>query len=224
MIENKLDYLLYLEADKFALGIDDRLIKKIGRVFFPHYIWRFQKLMRKAEYYKNCKKGIFNKIIFIMTYFLYKKLSLRLGFSIPLNVFGAGLSIAHYGTIVVNSAVKVGDNCRIHIDVNIGTSNGSKLAPQIGNNCYIAPGTKLYGDIKIADNIAMGANSVVNKSFDESHIVIAGVPAKKIGQYSVERVVLFAKEAVISGVKRDKQLSCLEQNKIITDKDINQLR
>jgi serine O-acetyltransferase len=45
---------------------------------------------------------------------------------------------------------------------------------------YIAPGAKIYGAIEIADNIAIGANAVVNKSFLEPNITIAGVPARKI--------------------------------------------
>lgn len=38
----------------------------------------------------------------------------------------------------------------------------------------------MLGDVRLADNIAVGANAVVNKSFDEENIAIAGVPAKKI--------------------------------------------
>ncbi len=37
----------------------------------------------------------------------------------------------------------------------------------------------MYGNIEIGDNVAIGANSVVNKSFD-SNITIAGIPAKII--------------------------------------------
>lgn len=65
--------------------------------------------------------------------------------------------------------------------VNIGTQAGDKdLAPTLGNNIYIAPGAKLFGKIIIEDNIAIGANSVVNKDFLEKNISIAGVPARKI--------------------------------------------
>jgi serine O-acetyltransferase len=64
--------------------------------------------------------------------------------------------------------------------VNIGASGGKKDAPIIGDNVYIAPGVKIYGGIEIAEGIAIGANSVVNKSFTEPNITIAGVPAKKI--------------------------------------------
>jgi len=104
---------------------------------------------------------------------------MKLGFSIPLNVFGPGLGIAHYGTIVVNGNAKVGANCRIHIAVNIG-ANGGKEAPQLGDNVYIGPGAKIFGDIRIADHVKIGANAVVNKSFDEEGAVIVGIPAKRV--------------------------------------------
>lgn len=38
----------------------------------------------------------------------------------------------------------------------------------------------VLGDVRLADNIAVGANAVVNKSFAEENVAIAGVPAKKI--------------------------------------------
>ena len=112
------------------------------------------------------------------------------GYSIPPNVFGKGLSIAHRGTIVVNSHSIIGDNCRIHACVNIGTVPGvSFAAPIIGNDVYIAPGVKIYGKIVIASGIIIGANAVVNKSFDEENICIAGIPAQKIsdkGRFEIE--------------------------------------
>ena len=51
---------------------------------------------------------------------------------------------------------------------------------KIGNNVYIAPGVKILPDAEIADNIRIGANAVVTKSFLEPGITIAGVPAVKI--------------------------------------------
>lgn len=104
------------------------------------------------------------------------------GFSIPPNVFGKGLSIAHRGTIIVNSHSEIGDNCRLHACVNIGTIPGvPDAAPTIGNNVYIAPGVKIYGPIHLGSGIVIGANAVVNKDFEEDNITIAGIPAKKIG-------------------------------------------
>lgn len=127
-------------------------------------------------------------------------MSLRLGFTIPLNVFGPGLSIAHRGTIVINKDTRVGENCRIHACTNIGSGKGSVSAPQIGNNVYIGPGAKIFGDIVIADNIAIGANSVVNKSFYEKGISIAGIPAKKINAKGTDDIIVTATQIVKSGL------------------------
>jgi serine O-acetyltransferase len=102
---------------------------------------------------------------------------LRLSFTIPLNVFGPGLSISHYGTIVVNKHAVIGANCRIHPGVCIGGLNGK--SPRIGNNVYIGPGVKIFGDITIGDNVAIGANAVVNKDVPMK-VTVAGNPAEII--------------------------------------------
>jgi len=63
MISSKSDYLFYLEADRIALGKSKRGIKKrIIELIAPDYIWQFQRLLRKFEYYRNCKTGFFNSI------------------------------------------------------------------------------------------------------------------------------------------------------------------
>ena len=105
---------------------------------------------------------------------------MKLGFSIPINVFEEGLSIAHYGLLVVNSNAHIGKNCRIQEGVTIGATNGNAAAPRIGNNVFIGSGAKIIGDISIADNVAIGAGSVVVKSITEPSVTYAGIPAKKV--------------------------------------------
>lgn len=109
-------------------------------------------------------------------------MGVKLGFTIPINVFGPGLNIHHYGFIVVNAHAKVGANCNIQQGVNIGQNYGNNDVPCIGNNVYIGPGAKIFGGIKIANNIAIGANSVVNHSFLTEGVTLAGVPAIEIGK------------------------------------------
>lgn len=196
MIKSKKDYIFHLKADEIALR------KKRGTIqyykdYFLDDIWRFERLLRKKEFYMNCKKSIVYKPYNLYLSFKFQKLSTKLGFTIPPNVFGPGLSIAHKGTLVVNSNAKVGENCRIHTGVSIATnvfSREYKLrpdfvlpVPKIGNNVYIGPGAKIFGNIEIADNIAIGANSVVNKSFKEKGITIAGVPAKKVSNEGFDK-------------------------------------
>jgi len=179
MITTKREYKYYLDQDRLASSINGKgFLYQIKEFLFPNYIWKFIRLMRKYEYLKNTNQGLFGKIQLIFVKIAYRRISLKLGFSIPVNVFGPGLSIPHYGTIVVNPAAKVGKNCRLHVGVNIGASAGSSKAPEIGDNVYIGPGVIMYGDITIVNNITIGANSTVNKSFTEEGVVIAGTPAK----------------------------------------------
>lgn len=179
-IESHSDYLDFIKADGLALGINNSKPNYGGT---RYYIWKYEKLLRKCEYYHNCKKAWIYKPYKLYLKYIFRQKSIKYGFEIPLNCFGKGLSIAHIGPIIINGNVKIGDNCRIHVGVNIGTAAGyGDHTPILGNNIYIAPGVKIFGKIVIADNIVIGANSVVNKSFLDPNITIAGIPARIISQ------------------------------------------
>ncbi|WP_179019457.1 serine O-acetyltransferase [Winogradskyella forsetii] len=190
MIRNKEDYKYYLDQDRKALRIGkSNFLGQIVSYISPNQIWKFQKTLRTLEYYENRKKKGLSKLYYLYLKYKYKNISLKLGFSIPPNVFGPGLAIVHYGTIVINGNAKIGANCRMHACVNIGASGGEDEAPKLGDNVYIAPGAKVYGNITIASNTAIGANAVVNKSFDKENTVLAGVPAKVIGEVNIKQII-----------------------------------
>lgn len=192
MILSKKDLNYYLECDRIALKYSSRRPRLIGSD-----IWKFQILLRKTEYLENNKHRILNKILLkIYAYRLYKK-QVKLGFSIPLNVFGPGLAIAHRGTIVVNSNAKIGKNCRIHEGVTIGANGyGKKKAATIGDNVFIGTGAKIIGDIRIADGIAIGAGSIVVDDFLEPNITIGGNIAKKISSKNSNEHLIKATELI----------------------------
>lgn len=192
LIKNKKDYLHYIECDRIALSRNKRTIISCFKSWIiKDEVWKFQRALRKYEYAKNCRKGVLSNFYWVITKLRYNRLSIKLGFAIPPNVFGAGLAIAHSGTIVVNGGAKIGRNCRLNVGVNIGTKAGGDIsAPTIGDNVYIGPGAKLFGDIIIADGIAIGANAVVNKSFEDTNITIAGVPARKISDKGSEGLLI----------------------------------
>lgn len=177
MIYSKTDLRNYIYQDRIMKGISthDSFISAFMRLLAPAYSIRYLYYLRKEEYYTNTRS-------ILRYYYQYKKrkLGIKLGYSIPANVFGPGLSLPHYGTIVVSKHAKIGCNCRLHVSTNIGASAGNKDAPVIGDNVYIGPGAILFGKIKIANNITIGANATVNKNFDISNVVIAGSPAKVV--------------------------------------------
>lgn len=223
MIKTKKDYLYYLEADRIALSRKKIYFlskQHLTNLIIPDYVYTFQRTLRKLEFLTNKEKNLIDYLIFIYVFKKYNRLSLKLGCTIPVNVFGPGLSIAHHGTIVVNSGAIVGKNCRLHVCVNIGTEAGhSNKAPKIGDNVYIGPGAKIYGDIKIGNNIAIGANAVVNKSFLDNNIVIAGIPAKKIANIDINNILINATRIIDKGlnVKNIHGIPAYELNKIVNN-------
>jgi serine O-acetyltransferase len=65
--------------------------------------------------------------------------------------------------------------------VTIGQSNRGKRkgCPTIGNEVYIGPGAKIFGNIKIGNNVAIGANSVVTRDIPDNAVVV-GIPGNVI--------------------------------------------
>lgn len=210
MIRSKDDLRFYLEADRVALGLPVRatLADRLKRAVFPNHILRFQRILRQLEHLHNCGKGPWSWLRRMCLARRFHRLGLKLGFSIPLNVFGPGLSIAHYGTIIVNGNARVGANCRLHAGVNIGAEAGSAgSAPTLGDNCYIGPGAKLFGPVRIADGIAIGANAVVNRSFETPRMAIAGVPARELGPVDTLDLVIPATHIVARGLHTRKDIA-----------------
>lgn len=181
MINSKQELKEYLLADAKASSRNT-----IKAKLFGDEVWKFQLSVRKLEYYESLK-GIKRTVIFpikVFTRMKFHKYSVKLGFSIPLFVFGKGWSLPHYGTIVVAKNAVIGENCRIHEGVTIGATNGSSNAAVIGKNVFIGSGAKIIGAVKIADDVAIGANAVVIKDIDEPGTTWGGVPAKKISNES----------------------------------------
>lgn len=176
MIRNREDLHRYLEADRIGL-------RRTGpKPLLYDEVWTFQRLLRRTEFYHNTAGGPWHRLLRKYWSWRLHRQAVRCGFEIPLNTFGPGLSIAHRGTIVVHPDARIGANCRIHVDVVIGTRPGPppEPAPRIGDNCYIGPGAKVYGDVQLGPHLVVGANSVVNGSFPDGHCTIAGAPARRI--------------------------------------------
>lgn len=139
-------------------------------------IWSWQRRLRITEYYYNTHKRV--RYNLSKTLLNYK--SNKYGLHIGLNIFGRGLHIMHLGPILTNGKVRVGEDCSVHINTALVAHGVSGEVPKLGNHIVIGIGATVLGGVWIADGIAIGANALVNKSFYEENIAIAGVPAKKI--------------------------------------------
>ena len=88
-------------------------------------------------------------------------------------------------TVISSQVTFVTHNVSISIYANKTGSLFGKIT--IGKNCFIGKGVTILYGVSLSDNIIVGARSVVTKSFEESGIIIAGNPAKRIG--TIEKFV-----------------------------------
>mgnify|MGYP004485559545 FL=1 len=172
MIVDKNSLKEYLKADKEALGIKCKFVPLFGKE-----IWKFEISLRYYEFYLN--RG--GKLQTIFWKFVNHHYAIKLGYTIPPNTCGKGLNIHHYGCVVINENARLGEYCNIQQCVNIGQNHGANNCPVIGDHVYIGPGAKIFGKVTIANGIAIGAGSVVTRSFLNENTTIVGNPAREIG-------------------------------------------
>lgn len=142
----------------------------------------------------------------VLLMFLYKRFEsycMKLGCEIPAGSFGPGLCLNHTHDVVVNGYTKIGSNCRINAGVNIGAfgkfgtaedSSNNHNAPVIGDNVYIGPGAKIFGPITIGNNVAIGANAVVNKDVPENATVV-GIPGRILENKGSFNMIVYGDES-----------------------------
>ena len=137
--------------------------------------------LRICDYYNKCAwgGGGITKLLFKLHNHYRNKIGLQLGFEIPLNVFGKGLHIFHTGNIIVNENSSVGEYCTIIGTTCLGSKKGGN-GPSIGNHCELGMNSVVIGNVRIGDNVYIGAGAVVTKSFEQNEISLVGVPAKVV--------------------------------------------
>lgn len=184
MIKTKEDLNKYLKMDNVGLLGENRKskVRYMKRVRDPRYLISvYLMYLRKEEFYKNLEKQNYYTKFFGLFYERKRnRIGEKLGFCMEANCFEEGLTIDHCGSIVINPKAKIGKNCRLHGNNCIGNNGLVDIAPTIGDNVDIGFGAVVIGDVQIADDIKIGANAVVNKSFNEPGITIAGVPARRV--------------------------------------------
>lgn len=185
MISNWEEFKYYIRADMASCGAKPSLYN-----FVVNPCNRYTLLLRLHEYTHNTRS------IFRIPVKIWRRLlEIKLGYVIHLNVFGPGLALLHYGSIMVTENARIGKNCRLHISTHITETgvlgvSGPEYAPTIGDNVYIGPGSKIYGPITIGDNCVIAANAVVTKSFPEPGLTLGGIPARVIATGGVGDKVL----------------------------------
>ena len=136
----------------------------------------------------HARSGPIRRVAHLLSVFAVKFIQVVSGISLPPEAeIGPGFYVGHFGTTIVNPRVRIGRNCNIANGVVIGSGGrGEHLGqdregvPEIGDRVFIGPGAVIFGPIRIGDDAAIGANSVVHKSVPD-RAVVSGVPARVVG-------------------------------------------
>ena len=132
----------------------------------------------------NIKQSFLRRPLRIFFLFVEKGVEVFTGIRIPGEcTIGKGLYLGHFGNLILNDQVVIGDNCNLSQGVTIGIAQrGDKAGvPVIGDRVYIGPNAVLFGGIRIGSDVAIGAGSIVMHSF-EQRSVVGGNPAKLLSR------------------------------------------
>jgi len=169
-IQTKDDLKNWLECEKKAYSPKMSPFGGLFRLTEEDFIWRYQTRLRKTEYYLNSGK----QIRYLVSRVRLIKMSAKFGINVRLNSCGKGLRIVHIFSVITSGDIGQNYTAFPNTLVGQGTRGGN---PIIGDNVTAYTGAIIVGGITIANNITIGANSFVNKSFLEEGVTIVGNPA-----------------------------------------------
>lgn len=180
MITSKTELRDFLKSDNINyLPVSCGFLRKLKSQMLSNpiseqkHIWNYIREMRYVEYFDFRKKtNAFYWLFYIYHLYQLRRESHITGFQIPPNVCGKGLTIWHWGPIIINPAAKIGENCTLYPGVLIGHKNIMGGVAIIGNNVFIGAGTKIIGPVKIGDNVTIGQNCVITKDIPSNSVVV----------------------------------------------------
>lgn len=97
--------------------------------------------------------------------------------------FGPGFVLIHSNGVVINGAVRGGENVLLEHQVTIGAER--RQSPKLGDNVFIGAGAKIVGPVEIGEGARVGANAVVVKDVAAGDTVV-GIPAKPVRKRSAD--------------------------------------
>ena len=147
----------YVKSDLFRYYGNSNL-KTFIKAIFLNRTFRFQYALRMTQ-----TKG-FSKYWGL---FLWKCNLTKKEIKIQRNTqIGYGLYISHGGPLIINPTTIIGNNVNLSQFTTIGSNHGK--AATIGDNVYIGPNVCIIEDIRIGNNVTIGAGSIVTKSIPDN--------------------------------------------------------
>lgn len=175
------------------IASDYKKYKKYGGhffaiVFFTQGFWAIFQYRIANGIYRKLHIPLLRPVLLLFCLFWQKIIEVTTGISIPASVqIGHSFYIGHFGGIILNGNAVIGNNCNISQGITIGVSGleNRRGVPIIGDNVYIGANAIVAGKITIADNVLIGACSLVNTDVATNSVML-GVPAIMISDKGTE--------------------------------------
>lgn len=139
------------------------------RLHYPLIAW--QRTLRRTEYVASIRRGRGWQLWVFFWKWQLMRASIRLNLEIPIHVFGPGLVVVHFGSIVINPRVRVGANCRLHPGVCLGEYRDQN--PVLGNDVYLGNGAIVIGAVTVGDRARIGPHALVRESVPEDAVAVS---------------------------------------------------
>ena len=100
----------------------------------------------------------------------------------PGATIGRRFFIDHGSGVVIGETTEIGDDVLLYQQVTLGGTGNErgKRHPTLGNNVVVGTGAKVLGNIRIGDNVKIGAGSVVVHPVPDNSTVV-GIPGRVVG-------------------------------------------
>jgi serine O-acetyltransferase len=98
---------------------------------------------------------------------------------------GRRFFIDHGMGVVIGETTEIGDDVLLYQGVTLGGTGASrgKRHPTIGNHVVVGSGAKVLGNIRVGDDVKIGAGSVVVHPVPDNSTVV-GIPGRVVGSAS----------------------------------------
>lgn len=139
------------------------------------------------------KRG-FYKFFYGIVFLIHKHNQYKTGIQLPLGtICKGGLFFPHFSCIVIDGSSVIGEHCTIMQGVTIGSKRGKKGgSPIIGDFVVICSGAQIIGNVKVGNNVMIGANALVINDIPDK-AVVGGNPAKILNFNGVYHTSLYSK-------------------------------
>ncbi len=104
---------------------------------------------------------------------------------------GPGLVLVHPRNIIIGHC-RIGRNCLIFHEVTLGMNANSAVFPELGDDVDIYAGARIIGEIRLGNEVKVGANCVVTQSVPDGCTVVVAknrvIPKSLVDAFGPRRV------------------------------------